>query len=197
MTPAWCLHSRRPEGSPGLYRRRSRRLWVEEGLTRRSPKMPRGCRPCQCSSRFDLLALSPGSRSPFCLPGASGPRRWAAEEPLLTGSAAAERPGAGAGGRVYRPVGRVASWSALLCERDRRRTLQQWGKYGRTWRERPIDRERRIGCGTYGESDSGAFAIGRDKVASVIRPDLATTRRTCAAEAVKDCCHFAIAEVDE
>ena len=59
------------------------------------------------------------------------------------------------------------------------------------------DRELCIGCGTCVGLCPEVFAIGRDKVASDINSDLATTQQTCAAEAAEDCPQVAIAEVDE
>jgi ferredoxin len=60
-----------------------------------------------------------------------------------------------------------------------------------------VDRERCIGCGTCVETCPAVFAIGKDKVASVINAHLATTEQACAAEAAAECPQLAVAEVDE
>jgi ferredoxin len=60
-----------------------------------------------------------------------------------------------------------------------------------------VDRERCIGCGTCVESCPAVFAIGKDRVASVINAHLAITEQACAAEAAADCPQLSIAEVDE
>jgi hypothetical protein len=41
------------------------------------------------------------------------------------------------------------------------------------------------------------FAIGKDRVASVINAHLATTEQACAAEAAAECPQLAVVEVDE
>ena len=60
-----------------------------------------------------------------------------------------------------------------------------------------VDRERCIGCGICEELCPEVFVVGKDKVASVINSELATTEYDCAAEAAESCPQLAIVASDE
>ena len=75
--------------------------------------------------------------------------------------------------------------------------LQHRGQQGPIVVRLTVDRERCIGCGTCVELRPEMFAIGKDKVASVMHADLAATEQACAAEAAEECPHLAIVEVGE